>query len=63
MLYLYPLNKEGKCNCVATIITKFYLFFRSLVANLAAANHYKKEHLVANWKTVETAEIFYISVR
>ncbi|CAB4006454.1 adenosine kinase 2 [Paramuricea clavata] len=34
---------------------------RSLVANLAAANHYKKEHLLENWKTVENAEIFYIS--
>jgi hypothetical protein len=33
------------------------------VANLAAANHYKKEHLLENWKTVENAEIFYISVR
>lgn len=39
--------------------------FRSLVANLAAANHYSKsEHLVKpeNWAFVEKAEIFYISV-
>ena len=35
---------------------------RSLVANLAAANHYKKEHLVKNWKVVENAELYYISV-
>ena len=33
------------------------------MANLAAANYYKKEHLLENWKTVETAEIYYISVR
>ena len=33
------------------------------MANLAAANHYKKEHLLENWKTVESAEMYYISVR
>ena len=33
------------------------------MANLAAANHYKKEHLLENWKTVENAELIYISVR
>lgn len=40
----------------------YILICRSLVANLAAANHYKKEHLEENWKTVEKADIFYISV-
>ena len=39
------------------------IFFRSLVANLAAANHYKKEHLLENWSIVENAELIYISVR
>eukprot|EP00128_Syssomonas_multiformis_P012371 Colp12_sorted_trinity150504_noHs@19494 len=36
---------------------------RSLVANLAAANNYKKEHLLTPeiWKNVEQAKVFYIS--
>ena len=32
------------------------------MANLAAANHYKKEHLMENWKVVENAKLYYISV-
>eukprot|EP00127_Corallochytrium_limacisporum_P005333 Clim_evm9s203 gene=Clim_evmTU9s203 len=36
---------------------------RSLVANLAAANEYKKDHLVSSdiWKHVQGAKIFYVS--
>lgn len=39
--------------------------FRSLVANLAAANCYKKEKhldLEKNWKLVEKAKVYYIAV-
>lgn len=39
--------------------------FRSLVANLAAANCYKKEKhldLEENWKLVEKAKVYYIAV-
>jgi adenosine kinase len=32
---------------------------RSLVANLAAANNYKIEHLKANWSAVEAARVIY----
>lgn len=41
------------------------IFFRSLIANLAAANCYKKEkHLdmEKNWKLVEKAKVYYIAV-
>ncbi|XP_046844534.1 adenosine kinase-like [Xenia sp. Carnegie-2017] len=56
--YYYIDNPEtGTCAvCITNNNTA-----RSLVANLAAANHYKKEHLEENWKTVEKADIFYIS--
>ncbi len=43
----------------------FCLFVRSLVANLAAANCYKKEKhldLKENWKLVEKARVYYIAV-
>lgn len=46
----------GKC---AALITGTN---RSLVTDLAAANHYKLEHLKApeNWKFVEEAKVFYV---
>jgi adenosine kinase len=36
---------------------------RSLVANIAAANNYKEEHLLSKdiWAVVEKAKVFYIS--
>lgn len=43
----------------------FLIAFRSLVANLAAANCYKKEKhldLEKNWKLVEKAKVYYIAV-
>lgn len=45
----------------------YYYFFalRSLVANLAAANCYKKDKhldLEENWKLVEKAKVYYIAV-
>ncbi|XP_028408343.1 adenosine kinase-like [Dendronephthya gigantea] len=56
--YLYSGDQDtGTCAvCISNNNTA-----RSLVANLAAANHYKKEHLLENWETVENAEIYYIS--
>ena len=39
--------------------------FRSLVANLAAANCYKKDKhldLEENWKLIEKARVYYIAV-
>ena len=56
--YLFSNEQEtGTCAvCISDNNTA-----RSLVANLAAANHYKKEHLLENWKTVENAELIYIS--
>lgn len=47
-----------------THIFGFYLC-RSLVANLAAANCYKKEKhldLVSNWELVKKAKVYYIAV-
>lgn len=47
-----------------TLLTIF-CHFRSLVANLAAANCYKKEKhldLEKNWKLVEKANVYYIAV-
>lgn len=55
------------CFCSLTW-SQFYHFFlplRSLVANLAAANCYKKEKhldLEENWKLVEKAKVYYIAV-
>lgn len=47
----------GLCACLITEKV------RSLVANLGAANHYKKDHLMQkeNWALVEKAKIAYIS--
>ena len=52
-----PEANTGTCACMITGRS------RSLVANLAAANHYKKEHLLRahNWVRVEMAEYYYIS--
>lgn len=55
--YLEDENQPtGLCAC---LITKKV---RSLVANLGAANHYKKDHLMLkdNWALVEKAKIAYI---
>ena len=39
-------------------------FFRSLVTNLKAANHFKKSHIEKeeNWKIIENASFYYIGV-
>lgn len=55
----YMVHKDiptGKC---AALITGHH---RSLVTDLAAANHYKLEHLKSpeNWKYVEEAKVFYV---
>ena len=49
-------HPTGTCACLITEKV------RSLVANLGAANHYKKEHLMKpeNWALVEQARIAYI---
>ncbi|XP_065916927.1 uncharacterized protein [Dysidea avara] len=54
---LDPKVGTGTCACLITGKS------RSLVANLAAANHYKKEHLLQpqNWARVEMADYYYIS--
>lgn len=56
--YLYD-EKEptGTCACVLTQNK------RSLVANLAAANCYKKEHLMQpkNWAVAEKASVYYVA--
>lgn len=52
--YIWKKNQLAFCCC-----------FRSLVANLAAANCYKKEkHLdmEKNWMLVEKARVYYIAV-
>lgn len=33
---------------------------RSMCTDLAAANHYKIEHLKENWKTVQNSQIYYV---
>ena len=52
-----PKQPTGTCACLITEKV------RSLVANLGAANHYKKDHLVQpdNWVLVENARYAYIS--
>lgn len=52
-----PKANTGTCACLITGKS------RSLVANLGAANHYKKEHLLQpqNWCRVEMAKYYYIS--
>lgn len=53
-------------NCrLATTLHVLFFSPRSLVANLAAANCYKKDKhldLEENWKLVEKAKVFYIAV-
>jgi adenosine kinase len=57
----YMINKEFPTGTCAVLITGKD---RSLVANLSAANHYKKEHIMqpANWAFVERAQVVYIAV-
>lgn len=46
-------------------VVLYFCSIRSLVANLAAANCYKKEKhldLEDNWKLVEKAQVYYIAV-
>jgi adenosine kinase len=45
------------------ILKKFVYIYRSLVANLSAANNYKIDHLKKpeNWALVEKAKFFYSS--
>ena len=52
-----PKVNTGTCACLISGKS------RSLVANLGAANHYKKEHLLqpTNWARVEMAKYYYIS--
>ncbi|XP_057313989.1 uncharacterized protein LOC130655271 isoform X1 [Hydractinia symbiolongicarpus] len=53
------INKEHSTGTCAVVITGSK---RSLVANLAAANHFKKTHfdVKENWDIVEKADYFYI---
>jgi len=53
------INKENSTGTCAVLITDNK---RSLVANLAAANHFKKTHFEnkENWSIVEKADYFYI---
>ena len=46
------------------ILTFSLLYYRSLCANLAAANCFTEEHLddAENWKLVEKAQFFYVAV-
>lgn len=55
------INKEHSTGTCAVVITGSK---RSLVANLAAANHFKKTHfdVKENWDIVEKADYFYIGV-
>ncbi|XP_038060019.1 adenosine kinase-like isoform X2 [Patiria miniata] len=54
----YLVDKEQPTGTCAAVITGKN---RSLVANLAAANHFKKDHLLKpeNWALVEKAEFYY----
>lgn len=57
VISLYQVQKDistGKC---AALITGHD---RSLVTDLAAANHFTPEHLDKHWDLVESAEMFYI---
>lgn len=56
--YLYD-DKEPTGTCACAVTGKN----RSLVANLAAANCYKKEHLEQpkNWAIVEKAKVYYVA--
>lgn len=57
-------SQMGHCH-TGFLIRVLSSLHRSLVANLAAANCYKKEkHLDVeeNWKLVEKAKVFYIAV-
>lgn len=51
----YDISTEAQTGTCAVLVTHD----RSLVANLAAANHYKIEHLRENWSVVEQCDIFY----
>ncbi|KAL2303081.1 hypothetical protein Nmel_010540 [Mimus melanotis] len=59
--HYYEQSEEPTGTCAACITSDN----RSLVANLAAANCYKKEKhldLEKNWKLVEKAKVYYIAV-
>eukprot|EP01010_Urceolus_cornutus_P005533 NODE_973_length_1197_cov_607.103659_g738_i0.p1 GENE.NODE_973_length_1197_cov_607.103659_g738_i0~~NODE_973_length_1197_cov_607.103659_g738_i0.p1 ORF type:complete len:354 (-),score=77.74 NODE_973_length_1197_cov_607.103659_g738_i0:66-1127(-) len=58
-VHFYTEGGEPTGTC-AVLVTKAGKA-RSLVANLAAANTYKNEHLQANWNLVEAARFFYIT--
>lgn len=54
-----------KLVCLFHLLLFVFLPLRSLVANLAAANCYKKDKhldLEENWKLVEKAQVYYIAV-
>lgn len=55
---MYEKRKDLTTGTCAVLITGKH---RSLIANLAAANHFSKEHVIKNFKHVEEAEYFYIS--
>jgi adenosine kinase len=53
--YLYdPKQPTGRCGAIITGHS------RSLCTDLAAANCYKLEHLMENWKVVENAKAYYV---
>lgn len=55
----YMVSKEHETGKCAALITGHH---RSLVTDLAAANHFKPDHLdiAENWAIVENAKVFYI---
>ncbi|CAH6719954.1 adenosine kinase [[Candida] jaroonii] len=55
----YMIDEEHETGKCAALI---YQHHRSLVTDLAAANHFKPEHfdIPENWKIVENAKVFYI---
>lgn len=55
---VYDKRSDQVTGCCSVLITSGH---RSLIANLAAANHFSKEHVIKNFKYVEEAEYYYIS--
>ena len=58
----YMVDESTPTGTCAVLITGPNHEFRSLVANISAANCYKETHLQeVAWKHVEAADIFYVS--
>lgn len=55
---VYDKRPDQETGCCAVLVTGKH---RSLIAHLAAANHFTKEHVIKNFKYVEEADYFYVS--